>query len=505
MSIVLRPTRPGLGATATAMALCLAASAPALAQTLTATEAWEGLQAAATGAGLSLTTTGDTDQGGAVLAEGVRIAPVSDPNAVVVSMETLRIESRGERVALIPAPVIQIAARGHDRVTRRFEVTHDGEITGMVTPDSAALDLTFPRLAAEMQAAAAVTGKQVPASGERFSMVFDGLTASMNAEREGSAAVRIGAAQVSYDVAFTDHSSGRPEPVVMDGEITQPALVFDATELDMLSDAPGMLSRAFAAGLTAHLTFDNASSSGTSTQMLGGTPVTVTSTGGPSSMTFRLVDGRFDASLSGEAVQMDGTYGPIRGQAGLAGMAFDFGMPLVVTPDDQPARLAFRMEDLLLSPDLLTMFGAGEFAGDAVTLALDLGAQVRVVRELDLDVVDSEVPPFDLSGVTLNDLRLAVGDSEFTGTGAVTVIGGMLSQLHLDRPDAEGDFTFNLIGGERLLGRLQAMGVVPADQLFFVRMMLNGLGRSVGADHLVSDVAIRPGGLVTVNGAPLPF
>jgi hypothetical protein len=34
---------------------------------------------------------------------------------------------------------------------------------------------------------------------------------------------------------------------------------------------------------------------------------------------------------------------------------------------------------------------------------------------------------------------------------------------------------------------------------------MNGLGRPVGADHLRSEIAIRPGNVITVNGAPLPF
>ncbi|MFN4099822.1 MAG: hypothetical protein ACK4GT_08595 [Pararhodobacter sp.] len=499
-------------AAATAMALCLAVAMPASAQTLSPAEAWAGLQALAEGAGLSVTSTSVDETGSAMTASGVRIAPSGDPNAVVISMDTLRIEPRGERVVLIPSANLLVDTRGTDGISRQFQITHDGEISGMISEESAALDLDFPRLTATLLGGAAPAVTPTPGknprpgatANESFMLDFTDLGAALSATQTGDSRLTLSAAEVTYDLSFTDHSSGQPSPASMSGTLETPELTFDGTQLALLGQEAVVMSRAFAAGLSAHLTFASGPSTGWSTQVVEGVPVTVSSEAGPSSMSLSVAEGRFDAEVSAEAGRMAGSYGPMSGDVTFDGLGLALGMPLVVTPDDQPARYAFRFENVTPSPELLTMVGAGEFAGDSITLVLDLGAQTRLTRELDFEDPGDE-PPFEMSTISLDEMRLAVGDAEFTGTGALTLIGGLAAQMDRDRPEAEGDFVFNLIGGNRLLTRLQAMGLVPNDQMFFVRMMMNGLGRSVGEDHLVSDVAVRPGGLVTVNGAPLPF
>ena len=160
---------------------------------------------------------------------------------------------------------------------------------------------------------------------------------------------------------------------------------------------------------------------------------------------------------------------------------------------------------MLRHPLFLSLFGAGQFAGDRATITVDVGAQGRLLQEIGPNFGESDAPPFDISSASLDDLRLQVGDSAFTGSGAVTLIGGIMGQIGRERPNADGRFLFDLVGGERLLTRLQAMGIVPQDQLFFVRMMMNGLSRPIGDDHLQSEVVLQPGGGITVNGAPLPF
>ena len=495
---------------ATAIVLALAVTAPAGAQTMSAAAAWAGLNSLALGAGLSITSGSVANNGDAVTASGVRIFPTNDPNGLVVSMDSLTLQPRGELMALIPSPTIQVMAQTGGNQTRTFEITHNGEIMGMLTEQNAALDLNFPTLTAHMVPSAVppatIKGTPQPSADPvRVDVTINALDASLRAAREGTAELTIDAASVSYDLVYPDPSATGGAMITQSGVQTAPHLAFSGTELDMLSGDDGMLRAAFDAGMAMSLNFTVQASQQTSNQSMGTTPLAMNTQGGASEFTITVADGRADITGSADAFALSGNFGPMQGAAQLAGMTMAFGAPLVMTSDDQLFRYMVSLDRLLPSPELLAMVGAGQFAGDAVTMTVDVTADGHLTREIGPDFGEGDTPPLDISRVRLDDLRLAVGDSQFTGNGAVTLLGGLLGQIGRDRPNANGDFTFDLVGGERLLNRLQTMGLVPADQLFFVRMMINGLGRSIGEDHLQSEVAIREGGTITVNGAPLPF
>jgi len=153
----------------------------------------------------------------------------------------------------------------------------------------------------------------------------------------------------------------------------------------------------------------------------------------------------------------------------------------------------------------LAIVGAEEFGGEGITVALDVSAQGRLTQDLGVEFGEGDTPPIDITTVSLNRLLTRVGDAELSGAGTFAFLGGLMASIGQDLPNGTGDFVFELIGGDALLTRLNALGIVPPDQQFFAHIMMNGLCRPVGEDHLRSEVAIRPGGVITVNDAPLPF
>lgn len=499
-----RPARGGL-ATATAMALCLAVAAPGAAWGLTAAEAWADFQSLAARQGLSVTTTNVDSAPEAVTASGVRLFPTDDPNALTISMDQLVVEGRDDLISLTPSARFDVAVLFAGGQTRHFTVTHDGGLSGLLNDDNAVLNLDFPNLSVTLEPSSAPAGKG-GGSPLAVAMQFDGLAASLRAAREGAAEITIDAGSVNYDLTYPDPSSER-STVTQRGTMQAPHIAFTGTELDLLEglDQEGGLRAAFDGGFSASLEVTTAGSEQSSTQVMEGQNLTMHTLGGASEMRIDAVDGRIDIAGTADGISANGNFGPIAGGFDLAGMRLNFGLPLVMTPEDQPIRYMIALDDLAISPELLAMLGAGQFAGDRLSVALDLGAQGRLTRELGPEFGEGDAPPFDLSTASLNDLRLQVGDSAFTGAGAVTLVGGIMGQIVGGRPNADGRFLFDLVGGERLLTRVQAMGLVPQDQLFFMRMMINGMGRPVGEDHLQSEVVLSSAGGVTVNGAPLPF
>lgn len=479
--------------------LALCAATPTLAQQMTAKDAWAGLRSAAAGAGLTMSAQSTSDLGNALSINGLRIFPTSDPRALVVSMDSLRIEPRGDMIAVVPSALVTVETLISDGTALTFQIEHDGEILGALSDTDAALDFDFATLTARLVGST----RQGRPTADSMVISLTGLGAQMRAAREGSADVSIGATSVSYDFSLID---GMGYSQSGDGLIEGPRLTFTATELDALEGAR-TLTEATQAGITMRLALSTGPSSGNSVQNLEGMQIAMGSTSTESGLELAFVEGRLEGSLYAGAGSIQGGMGPITGSATLDGMGLDVLIPLAITPDDQQMRYAFRFDNLRPSPDLMTTLGAGIFAGDSLSLGLDVGAMGRLVRDIPIDgsEMDDDESPFDLSELRLDSVLIRVGDSEFNGTGAIRLIGGLLANMDRDMPDAEGDLTFNLVGGERLLTRVQSLNLIPVDQLFFVRMMVNGLGRPVGDDHLQSDVAIRSGGVITVNGAPLPF
>ena len=488
-----------LSAALVAAMLPLAAGA----QQMTAKDAWDSLRALAADNGLAITAQGVSDFGTAIEARGVHIFPADEPNAMVIGMADLRVEPRGDLVALIPSETVTLDMLSGS-VARSFEIHQTGEIQGNLTEDNAALDLSFGAFSVRLMS----SNRRGAPLGEAINVDLSGLDGSMRATRDGSADVTLGFAGARYAYTLPEGFPGSEGAVTASGAMDAMHMEFSGTELDMLGaleDTPGALRAAFDAGFHARLSMTTEGGQGSSSQILQGAALSMDTQSGPSTMTLNIADGRFDLEMDAAAAQFSGDFAGVSGQFSMDGMGVNMGGPLVVTPDSQPVRYAFHLDNALPSPELLAMVNAGDFAGESLSLALDLRADARLTEELGPDFGDGRTLPFDVDQVLLDQLLLRVGDSEFTGSGAATLIGGLAGQMRQGMPNANGDFTFDLVGGQRLLDRLTALGLVPQDQLFFVRMMMNGLGQPVGEDHLRSEVALRPGGAITVNGAPLPF
>jgi len=475
--------------------------APAVAQESAAKTAWDDLRNFARQQGVMIATQGVTDYGSSLIAQNVRIYHEEDPNAVVITMPEMRIEPRGTALALIPAAEFLITLHPDRRTEYLLAVSHNGEIVADVSDDQILLDFPFETLAISTIHAM----RRATALDHSLDLSFDGLNAHIDLQRVGDADIRIAADTTRYSFVMSDDSAGNPSRQVGEAEINGLSLEFTGHELDMLSDEPGMLRQAFDAGLFAHFALSAQSSTGTSEQTLDGNVISVTSTAGPSALNIDIADGGASAESMTGAGHFSGGMAPFVGDISFDEVSLSLGGPLIATPDDQTFYYRFNFENIVASPETLAIVGAEEFGGEGITVALDVSAQGRLTQDLGVEFGEGDTPPIDITTVSLNRLLTRVGDAELSGAGTFAFLGGLMASIGQDLPNGTGDFVFELIGGDAFLTRLNALGIVPPDQQFFARMMMNGLGRPVGEDHLRSEVAIRPGGVITVNDAPLPF
>ena len=454
--------------------LALCAATPTLAQQMTAKDAWAGLRSAAAGAGLTMSAQSTSDLGNALSINGLRIFPTSDPRALVVSMDSLRIEPRGDMIAVVPSALVTVETLISDGTALTFQIEHDGEILGALSDTDAALDFDFATLTARLVGST----RQGRPTADSMVISLTGLGAQMRAAREGSADVSIGATSVSYDFSLID---GMGYSQSGDGLIEGPRLTFTATELDALEGAR-TLTEATQAGITMRLALSTGPSSGNSVQNLEGMQIAMGSTSTESGLELAFVEGRLEGSLYAGAGSIQGGMGPITGSATLDGMGLDVLIPLAITPDDQQMRYAFRFDNLRPSPDLMTTLGAGIFAGDSLSLGLDVGAMGRLVRDIPIDgsemgrimgklneagadpeakdfVMNEFQKPLDLDG-----LVRSVKSPEV----AVQVYSASLLAIEVDTP-AEKDYLLKLaqklgLDAETVQRVHDALGLAPVGQ-----------------------------------------
>jgi len=469
---------------------------PAAAQS-PAKDAWRDFRGQAREMGVLIASQAVTDYGTSLVAQNVRIFPQEDPNGVVITMPELRIEPRGDALALIPSPQFTIRVQPARNDVIVISVSHSGEIVMDLADDRIAMDLLFGQLAATL-ADATRNGQRQDAS---FELTFDGFNGSAQITRDGSVDVALGARTTRYAFAFRDSSGDQ----IADAQIDDLNITLTGAEWDMLSDQVGSLRAAFDAGFFAHLMMSTSSNSGTSTQSFDGSQISVNSSGGASEFVIDVSDGAVSLESSAAAFEISGGMAPFAGSGNVQAIGLSLGAPLLATAQDARIHYGLNISGLSLSPETLALLGAAELGADPITLIAEVSAMGRLTQDLGPEFGQGSEPPLDLTSVSLDRLETSVGGAQLTGNGAFAFLGGMLASLEADVPNGTGDFAFELIGGDNLLTRLGAMGLIPQDQQFVARMMMNGLGRPIGDDHLRSEVAIRPGGVVTVNGAPLPF
>lgn len=490
--------RAGPFVVALACALFPLAAAPAQAQALAPKDAWEVLTAFLAGTGASLTTPGLRREGDAIVAPAVRLQA---GEALELRFDSIRLEPRGAEVAVIPAPRFgMVSTIGMPGERRSYEFSHDGEFVLGATDARAGLALSFARLAVT-KTDATRDGRPID---ERLELVLNGLVGQLELTLAEPVSL-----QGALRVAVLDQDqrvNADPLPMVQEvrGRTEALEIRLAAAGLRRFDTQPGWMRQAFADGLRFEVSLTSGRSESWIDQTFAANRTRMQAVVGSATSEFTLADGVLAVRGEGQGFDIRGQMMGIDGAASMARMDVGIEMPMIATPDNRPFRISMALEELAVAGPVLARIGATSFADDRLSAALDLQADGRWLVEI-TENPDPQEPPFDLAGLTLNRLSARLGTADLTGAGSLRLAPGAFAEGAEGVPEGEGDFTFELRGGDALLGRLAAAGLIPPDQQFMARMILAGLGRPVGEDHLRSEVAIRPGGQLTVNGLPLPF
>lgn len=217
----------------------------------------------------------------------------------------------------------------------------------------------------------------------------------------------------------------------------------------------------------------------------------------------------YGVSASNMQMQMAGSDIPFPVELAMARSDFRLKMPVAKGDEEQDFALAITLGDFSMSDMIWGLFDpAGQLPRDPATIALDLSGKARLF----VDILDPEqletlddggAMPGELNSLTLSNLILRVAGAELTGSGAFTFDNSDL-QTFDGLPAPDGSVDLKLTGGNGLLDKLVAMGLLPEQQAQGARMMMGLFAvPGDGEDTLTSKIEVQPDGKVLANGQRL--
>ncbi|MFD1156535.1 DUF2125 domain-containing protein [Roseovarius aestuarii] len=215
-------------------------------------------------------------------------------------------------------------------------------------------------------------------------------------------------------------------------------------------------------------------------------------------------------SYSGEAVDyqisMAGGELPFPVEMAMKKAAFNLLMPVSSSEEEQDFAFGLTMGDFTMSDLIWGIFDPGaQLPRDPATIALDLTGKVKLLVDLmDTEAMEAagvgETMPGELNALDLNSLTISVAGAELTGNGGFTFDNSDLETFD-GVPAPTGAIDLQLVGGNGLLDKLVAMGLLPEDQAMGARMMMGLFAvPGQGDDTLTSKIEVTGDGQVSANG-----
>lgn len=476
----------------------LLATGPAAAQ-VTPEQVWVIWQAIGEGAGYRITATDQRREGAALVLDGVAVsatAPLATLRAPLGQVVMRDLGNGTVEITIPPSFDMAMTSQRPDRdpVDLSVSVQQDGYVAvASGTPEA-------PRFA--VSANALTFGLKAPAAGDAEVVV------SLNGLR-GSAELVPGAApEVSYDLAVDAMtlSAATASPTGggrADLRVTARAMTAWFHGTLPVGVYPGMPpAEMMAAGLRGSGGYKAGMIDfGLDMPGVGGV-TTITGSAGGGSVDFGLDDGglTYRTGLTGLNISASGGMVPLPSlDLAIDDYALDLTMPLARTEIPADFSVLLRLDGLSVPEATWAMIDPGGILPrDPGSVALDVKGKATV-----FDPAATDQPPGQVDSVTLDRLAVSVAGATLAATGAVA-LDNADHETFPGMPRPAGSVDVTLTGGNALLDRLSALGIVPPGQLIAARMgLLMVMLPGAGPDTMTSRLEITPDAQVLANGQRL--
>ena len=501
-------------------ALALACAAPALAE-VTPEQVWENWLAFSESSGQTVTTESVERDGDTLVVTGMKMAIAQEGVTGEGSIDELRFTDQGDGTVAVTMSetypfnlTIESPEEGEGPTSLTIEVRQPG-LSIIASGDTAetAYDFSGPEITVALTSIEGVDAEAVDLTAEAKLSNVAGKYLIVPGENDSTT---LNSSFTAEMLALTLNGSDL-DPSPAEGAAGPSSVKVNVTMADMEATTNGtFLSAAamadMAAALKAGFASDGTINTGLTTydmevtEAAGVTKITGKSATNSIGFAMDATKLSYSGGATGAELSMSGPEIPFpQINLAYAEAAFDFLMPVGVT--EGPADFAFltRIVDMTVSDEIWGMFDpTGQLPRDPATIVIDTKGTATLTTDL-MDTAAMEAlgdqAPGELNSLDINELRAKIAGAELTGNGALTfdntdlvTYGGM--------PAPTGKIDLKLVGGNTLMDKLVAMGLLPEDQVMGFRMMLSMFANATGEDELSSTLEFKDGGFFA-NGQQL--
>ncbi len=309
---------------------------------------------------------------------------------------------------------------------------------------------------------------------------------------------------LQYDVAI--NNPAEPAKVNMQGSILDMAIQGGGTIPLMIEDAADMAAMLKAGfDVTGEIAFGAGNTNIDVADPVNGNFALVSSSEGGKLGVEMGADGlTYTAVQNNSAITVNVADLPFPIDLSMATAGFNLSMPVSKSDDPQDFAFGINLGDFVMSDMIWGIFDpTSQLPRDPATIVLDLTGKAKLLVDfLDPDAAAqlAYATPGEVQALTVNKLQLDAAGAKLDGTGDFT-FDNTDTTTFPGMPKPIGAVELSLAGGNGLLDKLVAMGILPDDQAMGARMMM-GLFAVPGTepDTLSSKVEFTEDGQVLANG-----
>lgn len=494
----------------TAILLCAFGASAAHAD-LTAQDVWSDWKAYLEGTGYELSATEDMSGGTLNVSNVALTMEIPDEDVMIeVSLGDLTFTENGDGTVGISLPsTMPINIAGTDEAGDAFVAIMNFTQTGfaMVAAGDPS-DLTYNYTASTMGFNLGDVTINGTSPGPDFAKVDVAMSNVIGSTRATGSEVRsysqnMQVSEVSYDIAINDPEEG--------GVLTWSG-GSAGLELESVTALPPELdTENMAAMIEAGFAVDGNFGFGAGSSNLnfqdGGETFSYESSSDGGTFGFMIGTGGFGYEINqgNVSVNLAGSEFPLPISVTFAELVFDMLIPVMANDEPQDFDLVIGMSDFTISDLIWGIFDpTGQLPRDPATLLVSLNGKAKLLANIMDPEVAAEMengpPPAELEALTVEELELTAAGASVTGSGDFTFDNTDLTTFD-GMPRPAGILNLQLVGGNGLLDKLVAMGLLPAEEAGGVRMMMGLFARpGDGPDTLTSTLEINEEGHILANG-----
>lgn len=463
---------------------------------VTPEQVWKSWQDLSASYGQTLTVGSTKTEGGALVVNDLKSVTEKDGSRMESVVPEVRLTDKGDgTVEITMSDSYTIALTEADPAKgAEILVSQPGlSVIASGTPEATDYAFTVPKLDVTLSK---LNGKEAAAEGANFQVTLANLTGHYLIAPEGAGkkldtefaadslalAIKGKDPENNSDVDLTASVSG------LTGKGVGTLVGMDSAEF---SDA---LKAGFATDFTG--TYGPVAYTVNVTEAKGPTKISGSSQGG--SIQVAMDAARMLLQTQGKGVQLAMTSPDIPlPEVSLSYAESGFKLLMPVAKSDTPQDFGFlaKFVDLTVSNDIWGMIDpTGQLPHDPATLVIDTKGTATLTHDLMNEAEMAalgDAPPGQLNSLDLTELHAKIAGADLTGAGAFTFDNSDMTTFQ-GVPAPTGKLDLKLVGGNALLDKLVAMGLLTQDDAMGARMMLSMFAKAgTGEDELTSTLEFK--------------